>query len=503
MITDTWKVQLIVVLALVISSISSGCGGISTPTGNKFLNSKMDPTVFIEASVPEAIVSTILSLNGVSRVDDRAAATFLVHGSDNGREGDISYKQITRIYALAAPFPTVTDEISTEILKGFWQGKIIPDPGFTHITLNEDSLLVITSDWGNPDNGSIQVLTSEANFETWQDLDTWAIIPFDELTPRWKVLSIDGYTPLDVNDLLDGYPLAFDYFISGKPGSETLYTDLFSDLQLPESNRDTGKLTTVIMTGVTALVRATADKMETNGITYPGQDIGDWLREADITHVNNEISFIDGCPTPNPVSASLMFCSDPRYIGLLEDVGVDVVELTGNHLNDWKSDAIGLTLDMYRERGWQYFGGGGNLEDSHSPALFEQNGNRIAFIGCNTPGPDFDWATGERGGAAACDDYGWIKEEINSLKAEGYQVIVTVQYYENYSYYAGEIQQKAFRPLAEAGAVVVQGSQAHTPKVMEFYGDAFIHYGLGNLFFDQMKVYDKGISYSCYSPGIH
>ncbi|MDP3184887.1 MAG: CapA family protein, partial [Anaerolineales bacterium] len=34
----------------------------------------------------------------------------------------------------------------------------------------------------------------------------------------------------------------------------------------------------------------------------------------------------------------------------------------------------------------------------------------------------------------------------------------------------------------------VNGSQAHLPQAMEFYDGAFIHYGLGNLFFDQMDI---------------
>jgi poly-gamma-glutamate synthesis protein (capsule biosynthesis protein) len=42
-----------------------------------------------------------------------------------------------------------------------------------------------------------------------------------------------------------------------------------------------------------------------------------------------------------------------------------------------------------------------------------------------------------------------------------------------------------FRRMADAGAKVVSGSQAHFPMAMEFYRQAFIHYGLGNLFFDQ------------------
>jgi poly-gamma-glutamate synthesis protein (capsule biosynthesis protein) len=33
---------------------------------------------------------------------------------------------------------------------------------------------------------------------------------------------------------------------------------------------------------------------------------------------------------------------------------------------------------------------------------------------------------------------------------------------------------------------VVSGSQAHFPHLMEFRGVSFIHFGLGNLFFDQM-----------------
>jgi poly-gamma-glutamate synthesis protein (capsule biosynthesis protein) len=43
-----------------------------------------------------------------------------------------------------------------------------------------------------------------------------------------------------------------------------------------------------------------------------------------------------------------------------------------------------------------------------------------------------------------------------------------------------------FRAAVDAGAVIVSGSQAHTPQTLEFYGGALIHYGLGNLFFDQM-----------------
>jgi poly-gamma-glutamate capsule biosynthesis protein CapA/YwtB (metallophosphatase superfamily) len=42
--------------------------------------------------------------------------------------------------------------------------------------------------------------------------------------------------------------------------------------------------------------------------------------------------------------------------------------------------------------------------------------------------------------------------------------------------------------MAQAGAVIVSGSQAHQPQALEFENGALIHYGLGNLFFDQYDV---------------
>ena len=46
--------------------------------------------------------------------------------------------------------------------------------------------------------------------------------------------------------------------------------------------------------------------------------------------------------------------------------------------------------------------------------------------------------------------------------------------------------EESFRRVADEGATIVSGSQAHFPHIMEFRDDSFIHYGLGNLFFDQM-----------------
>ena len=65
-------------------------------------------------------------------------------------------------------------------------------------------------------------------------------------------------------------------------------------------------------------------------------------------------------------------------------------------------------------------------------------------------------------------------------------VIFTFQHNECYSAMPCYLHEEGFHSVADAGAVVVSGSQAHFPHIMEFRGDSFIHYGLGNFFFDQM-----------------
>jgi poly-gamma-glutamate capsule biosynthesis protein CapA/YwtB (metallophosphatase superfamily) len=240
-----------------------------------------------------------------------------------------------------------------------------------------------------------------------------------------------------------------------------------------------------MMTGVTALTRATAWKMDTKGVEYPAQLIGDWLREADILHVSNEVAFSESCPKADPAQTSLRFCSQPQQIGLLDSIGVDVVELTGNHVMDWGAEALLYTLEQHRLRNWQDFGGGVNLEDSLQPALFEHNGNRVALLGCNPAGPSTDWATADQPGSTPCD-FDQLFAEAARLRQEGYVVVFTYQWAESYRAIPGQAQVEGFRAAADAGASIVQGSQAHQPQSFEFWNGTFIHYGLGNLFFDQM-----------------
>ncbi len=386
------------------------------------------------------------------------------------------------VYVLVAPFPTVEDGISSGDLRRAWSGEPIGLFGGRPLLMDESTLAAFSEHWGPPAASAVRVVPADRLLtEAWAARPSWAIVPFEDLEPRWKVLTIDGQSPIRQGFNPASWPLTLTFAFRGSHYP-------FASLSLPATNLEASRMTTLVMTGVTALVRATAYRMERHGVLYPGGAIRDDLRSADITHLSNEIPFAENCPYPDPDSTRLIFCSDPDYIALMEDVGTDVVELTGNHFQDYGSQATLMTLDMYAARGWLYFGGGRDLADSRQPALLEHHGNRFAFIGCNPVGPPFAWATENRPGAAPCGDYAWMTGAISRLSAEGYLVIATLQYWEYYVSAAPANQERDFARLAEAGAVIVSGSQSHFPQAFAFEGNSFVHYGLGNLFFDQMDT---------------
>jgi poly-gamma-glutamate synthesis protein (capsule biosynthesis protein) len=217
------------------------------------------------------------------------------------------------------------------------------------------------------------------------------ITPFEELDKVMKVIRIDGKSPIDSDFEKKEYPLSAAIWIASDTPD--------SNIHLPASNFDPGQRTVLIMTGVTALTRATAHRMEINGNEFPGKDVRDWLISADLTHISNEVPFASNCPPPDPNQPDLIFCSSPDRIELLEYIGADIIELTGNHLLDYGLASINLTLEMYEERDWHYYAGGWNLNEAQTPSLITHNNNKLAFIGCNPVGPPNVWATNTSPGA--------------------------------------------------------------------------------------------------------
>ncbi len=442
------------------------------------------PAVWLDPRLPTRILQSLDHIPSLVLVANKEEA--LLSLTIDSEEAISSW-----IYALAAPFATVTDDVSLESFLSFWQNNtdfptrvlVMPPAIFDSLKLR----------YGNP-RGDVRPL-AEDNLLTFcqSHENAWAIVPFEKVEPRWKVISLDENSPIQKDFVVENYPLLVQIGWDEGPRAVTEEEYQVADHAIrlvPATNRQADLLTTVVLTGVTALTRATAKEMELNGVLSPAASIGELMREADIAHISNEVPFASDCPPPQwQQEVDLVFCSDDKYIDLMREIGTDVVELTGDHFSDYGSEAMVHTLEMYREEGWGYYGGGIDLNEAKQPLKITHNRNKIAFLGCNAKAPGYATASETTPGALHCN-LDEQAEQIKSLTGDGYLVIFTFQHQEIYRWNPTEEMIADSRRIADAGATVVSGSQAHQPHLLEFYGDTLIHYGLGNLFFDQLGWFD-------------
>lgn len=385
-------------------------------------------------------------------------------------------------YVLTAAYPVVQDGISLRLLKLLWFGQ---KTSFVEtLAMDGDTYRVFKALWGEPDRHTVMIHSADELLRlAWDNRNIWAIIPFDRLDPRWKVLAVDGKSPFQIGFSTADYPLTVRWRLAAS-------SNALCQPQAKLTNFDTSRLTTLTLTGTTALVRRLAYAIEEEGAAFPVKEIAPVLSGSDITHVSNEASFFEGCPPGIPLRREARFCSLPSYFGALEEIGADVMELTGNHNLDWGVDAYLESLALTREKGLAVYGGGMDASQAELPLFIEHHGNRIALLGCNAVGPEAALAQSASPGALRCD----LEKLMNTVKAlqqDGWLCVVTFQHFEYEDYSVPPVESYDFLALAEAGPAVISGSQAHVPQGFTFVDDTFIHYGLGNLLFDQTSLIER------------
>jgi hypothetical protein len=474
------KVRLIFIFLLCILSaiFIDGCSPTNIYLGDKPSSKPLTPQPTLQAlptpfplnqiklyfagEVPAGLIQAITLPAEVELVETRGEANVVLDRAVG--EGNSSIPEITWHYMVVAPFP---------------RGLVKPDLSCDNLFASADTFAAFSGTSASAfdcesfvPSGGEDLLSTVGKTE-----NSFALIPFEELSKSWQLRTGEGIKEEGetVKFTLSGDQAAIDSLFKNK------------DFLIPKTNFDPQKLASVILTGTTALTRGTGRLMDENGSLYPAENIGELLRSADVTHISNEISFDPNCKLE---SSGTRFCSKDEYFDLLNSIGTDVIELTGNHEMDYGSGPFLHSLDLYTQSNIPYYGGGRDLKEAAKPLKMVVKGNRIAFLGCNSVGPKYDLAEEGSPGSNPCDTER-MRQTIIELRNEGYNPIVTFQHMEVCQADPVSPQRGDFQRAANAGAVIVSGSQGHCPQVMEFFGYSVIHYGLGNLFFDQMDKIER------------
>lgn len=215
------------------------------------------------------------------------------------------------------------------------------------------------------------------------------------------------------------------------------------------------------------------------------------LRNHDLVFLNLE-NPVGRKGTPDRIQdPHVTFRCRPESLQVLKNLGVAVVSLGNNHMLDYGEEALVETLEHLDAAGIKHVGAGRNYEEANRPLTLEFKGKKIAFLShVFLFSASTKRATAKRAGVS---DYriDKILSKISALKRSGHQVIVSLHWGIEYSFYPLPYQREQARAMIDQGASLILGHGPHYPQGIERYKNGEIVYSLGNFIFDEPQRFSN------------
>lgn len=279
--------------------------------------------------------------------------------------------------------------------------------------------------------------------------------------------------------------------------SGVLGTELAGDSQIPDSEVVEPENTepviedfTMFFTGDVMVQRCTSiyDSKGINGI------ISEYLEQemvgADMTVINNEFPFSNG-GSQHP-DKQFIFRVDPKYVSMIQDMGVDVASLANNHALDFGTEALLDSFTTFDDAGIPYVGAGETKERAEEAIFIEAGGRTVGVLSASRVIPVVEWNIDTRLPGLFCTyDSTRLVERIKEVEQQCDYVVVFVHWGIERNAYPEEYQHNLAKQYIDAGADLVVGNHSHVPQGIEYYNGVPIVYCLGNYIFneDMMDTY--------------
>lgn len=353
-----------------------------------------------------------------------------------------------------------------------------------------------------------------ATMSDWSAAPTVAFVPLEDVRPGVTALAVDGV------DLVRGRgdPVSWPFVertavTALTPRGEVAAADLRLRIAatLPS-------VTKVVATGDILQSRCSLTRIRVTGDWAAALrgPVGEYLAAADLTLGSLDGSIQD-VGVPYGCVATTNLTSPPEVMAALTLAGFDEVTVATNHVFDCGQAgpcgdrAFLRTLELLQQAGIKTVGGGRNLADALTPAIFEVHGVRFAVLGFDDIAAEDLAATANSPGTAPMDDdysdekaaiprepafykpatmlhLSQMESAIRAAKAQADVVIVQLQSGYEDTHAPSPRSVKGLRAAAAAGADLVVGNQAHWVQAVETRDDVFVAYALGNFIFDQQHT---------------
>lgn len=312
------------------------------------------------------------------------------------------------------------------------------------------------------------------------ELGKIAILQIEQISPKFKSLSVEGHKLWEKEVDLDEYPLTFTEKIPGESGSEINFIQ--------------NELSTIFVGGEIIPARA-VDRLGLNihnDYTYLFDFVRHEIENADLSIAQLENPLMGD---PSPCTGCTIFVGDEKNAKGFSEVGFDILAFSGNHAGDGGQKAYESTINSLTDAGIKYTGVGKGVDEQMKPALFEINGKVIGMVSADDVS-FFYWSSDKS--VYGVNTFSTASNGILNINMEKVEMLKTLKevnkidyliIYESwgieYTNKANSHQVDLAHAFIDNGADLVVASHPHWVQNIEFYKGKPIFYALGNFIFDQ------------------
>lgn len=180
------------------------------------------------------------------------------------------------------------------------------------------------------------------------------------------------------------------------------------------------------------------------------------------------------------------FRSSPKLTPHLKKHNFTALSIANNHVLDYGPTAFTDTMQLLKENGISYGGGGYNKQEASNGVVVEKKGVKIGFIAFTRVTPSVDWYAGAKKpgiiGAYKAHE-AEVLEAVKNLNEKCDLLVVSLHWGKEGSIVVRKEETELAHKLVDSGADVIVGHHPHVVQGMEMYNDRPIFYSLGNFFF--------------------
>ena len=521
---DPWFGAFVLSAVAVGSSLFALATEVVRMTGGT--ESRAPVVAFSETPSASATLSANVSLSYAGPLPSRLSGTGL-KPAETGKKADVTFAPggedalVTRIFipvsAMGSGVDNLTADQTDSLLRGTttdWAvlggvaGKVVRA---AVVNVDDPAAQALQATWMGT-VGDTLIFASYAELRRAMTLGSAmvALVPLSEVRFGQPAIAIDGVDPVRGRGDATAWPYAERISITANSNKAR---GVLAELRAAALEA-LPRVTRVVATGDILQSRCSLTRIRATGDWAAALrgPVGEYLAAADLALGSLDGSIQD-VGTPNGCIETTNLTSPPEVMAALTLAGIDEVTVATNHVFDCGQSYCGdkaflRTLALLAEAGIKVVGGGRNLEEALTPAIFEVNGTKFGVLGFDDIAAEDLQATETAPGTAPLDDsyadekasspsepaffqsaakldLTRFEARIKQLKSQVDVVIVQIQSGTEDTHRPSERSIKAIRAAAAAGADLVVGNQAHWVQAIELTEGSFMAYALGNFVFDQ------------------